>query len=155
MRHFPAKLAALVSVLMLALTLAQPAHGAGAGTGPSRAAAAETAYFEFDYPPMRERFVFQLTDAAKIQEARDILSGKEKEKIHVMGRVIKRSVPYNPGWSFHLDPGSVQFFEVAIEVCDSSIQYVEDHLDEAGGAFLPGGWWCPWGSRLLREVPVS
>lgn len=34
------------------------------------------AYFEFDYPPAPDRFVFQLTDPATIQEARDILSGK-------------------------------------------------------------------------------
>ncbi|MGW4194013.1 BP74-related protein [Streptomyces sp. NPDC005004] len=25
-------------------------------------------------------------------------------------------------------------------------------LDEAGGAFLPRGCWCPWTSRLTREV---
>ncbi|MEU7277393.1 calmodulin-binding protein [Streptomyces sp. NPDC045431] len=154
MRYFATKLATLVSVLMLALTLAQPAHGTEAGSTPSRAAAAEAAYFEFDYPPMREKFVFQLTDPTRIQEARDILSGKEKDKIHVMGRIIKRAAPYNPGWSFHLDPGTIHFFEVAIEVCDASVMYVEDHLDEAGGAFLPGLYWCPWGSRLLREVPA-
>ena len=29
---------------------------------------------------------------------------------------------------------------------------VEDHLDEACGAFLPGCHWCPWSSRLVDEV---
>jgi hypothetical protein len=48
----------------------------------------------------------------------------------------------------------VRFFEVAIEVCDATMPYVEDHLDEVGGAFLPGGYWCPWTSRLTREVPA-
>lgn len=110
------------------------------------------AYFEFDYPPAPDKFVFQLTDPAKIQEARDILSGKQTDRTHVMGKIVKRPVPYNPGWDFHLDPASIHFFEVAIEVCDAGIRYTEDHLDEACGAFLPGCHWCPWGSRLLREV---
>jgi hypothetical protein len=41
---------------------------------------------------------------------------------------------------------------MAIEVCDANMMYVEDHLDEAGGAFLPGNHWCPWDSRVTREV---
>ncbi|GAB3212733.1 calmodulin [Marinactinospora thermotolerans] len=114
----------------------------------------ETAYFEFDYPPAPDKFVFELTDPEKITHARSVLSGEEKERIHVHGRIKKSRKPYNPNWDFHLDPDTIQFFEVAIEVCDAGIRYVDDHLDEAGGAFLPGGHWCPWGSRLIREVTV-
>ncbi|MET9504160.1 hemopexin repeat-containing protein [Streptomyces sp. NPDC006622] len=110
------------------------------------------AYFAFTYSPSPEEFVFKLTDDAKIEEARKILRGEQKDKTHVMGRIRKQAVPYNPGWSYHLDPDSIQFFAMAIEVCDASIQYTEDHLDEACGAFLPGCFWCPWGSTLLREV---
>lgn len=101
-----------------------------------------------------QEFIFQLTDPEKIQHARDILSGKEKGRVHVLGRLIKRTQPYNPRWSFHLDPSTVSFFEMAIEVCDANMMYVEDHLDEACGAFLPGCMWCPWDSRLTREVPA-
>jgi len=109
-------------------------------------------YFAFDYPPAPDQFVFELTDEDKISHARRILSGEEKNQTHVMGKIIKRPAPYSPGWDFHLDPNSISFFEVAIEVCDAGIRYVDDHLDEACGAFLPGCYWCPWGSRLLREV---
>ena len=49
-------------------------------------------------------------------------------------------------------PNSISFFSQAIEVCDANMMYVEDHLDEACGAFLPGCHWCPWDSRLTREV---
>jgi hypothetical protein len=45
------------------------------------------------------------------------------------------------------DPNTITFFTVAIEVRDASIDYVEDHLDEACSAFLPG-----WSSRFTREV---
>ncbi|AWS48146.1 calmodulin [Streptosporangium sp. 'caverna'] len=98
-------------------------------------------------------FVIQLTDAAKIEHARKILSGKETERTHVMGRIIKRTAPYNPAYSFHLDPSTIDFFQMAIEVCDATLSYTEDHLDEACGAFLPGCFFCPWTSKLVAEVP--
>lgn len=111
------------------------------------------AYFAFTQPssPGLE-FIIELTDDSKIQKARDILSGKEKDRIHVHGRIMKRTQPYNPKFSFSLDPSTIDFFEMAIEVCDADMRYVEDHLDEACGAFLPGCHWCPWNSELTREV---
>ncbi|WP_442942106.1 BP74-related protein [Nonomuraea sp. NBC_00507] len=103
----------------------------------------------------REHFVIQLTDPARIQHARDLISGATQDRPHVVGRIMKRSAPYNARWSYHYDPNTVDFFDMAPEVCDATIPYVEDHLDEAGGAFLPGLVWCPWTSRLVREVPAS
>jgi hypothetical protein len=114
---------------------------------------AQSAYFAFNgFYDGSPEFVFELTDEDRIAHARRILSGEEKERVHVMGRLKKNPKPYNPKYSFHLDPDTIHFFEVAIEVCDASPIYVEDHLDEAGGAFLPGLHWCPWASRLVREV---
>ena len=110
-----------------------------------------SAYFTFMQQPGQE-FIFEITDPATIQKARDILSGKEKNEIHVMGRIIKSNKPYNPRFNFHLDPATIRFFMMAIEVCDANMTYVEEHLDEACGAFLPGCYWCPWDSRLVREV---
>ncbi|SET45485.1 calmodulin [Stigmatella erecta] len=108
-------------------------------------------YFSFMQRPDQE-FVFELNDAEKVQQALDILSGKETFKVHVMGRLVKSPKPYNSKWDYHLDPASISFFAMAIEVCDADMGYVQDHLDEAGGAFLPGFFWCPWNSRLTREV---
>ncbi|MGY2060984.1 BP74-related protein [Nocardia gipuzkoensis] len=99
-----------------------------------------------------KEFVIRLTNEQRIAEARRILSGEEQMSVHVMGRIRKQTADYNPGWGFHLDPDTVTFFTMAIEVCDASITYVDDHLDEACGAFLPGCFWCPWSSRLTREV---
>lgn len=100
-------------------------------------------------------FVIKLTKEADIQHARDLVSGTTSERPHVMGRIRKQQVPYNSKWSFHIDPETISFFEVAIEVCDATTQYLEDHLDEACGAFLPGCYWCPWSSRLTEEVKPS
>ncbi|KFA90696.1 hypothetical protein [Archangium violaceum] len=114
---------------------------------------ADRKLFSFMQRPDQE-FIFELTDPAKIQEAQDILSGKETMKVHVMGRIVKSRKDYNPHWEYHLDPATINFFSVAIEVCDADMRYVQDHLDEVGGAFLPGFIWCPWNSRLHREVPA-
>ncbi|UQA55554.1 calmodulin [Polyangium aurulentum] len=111
------------------------------------------ARFAFTMPssPGKE-FIFEVTDEARIAHARKILSGEEQNRVHVHGRIMKRTAPYNPTWSWHLDPATIDFFEMAIEVCDADMQYVEEHLDEACGAFLPGCHWCPWSSKLSREV---
>lgn len=113
------------------------------------------AYFAFEQLiPSGElkQFVFQLNDAAKIEEARRILASGNQLKAHVQGKVVPRPADYNPGWSFHLDPETIGFFEFQIEVCDANVAYVEEHLDEVGGAFLPNRFWCPWTSRLSKEV---
>lgn len=100
----------------------------------------------------KKEFIIRLTNEQRIAEARRILSGEETMSTHVMGRIRKRKADYNPDWDFHLDPDTITFFTVSIEVCDSSIDYLNDNLDEACGAFLPGCIWCPWSSRLTREL---
>jgi tRNA/tmRNA/rRNA uracil-C5-methylase (TrmA/RlmC/RlmD family) len=112
------------------------------------------AYFAFMEHPGQE-FVFELKDQHKIDKARKIVSGEEQDEVHVHGRIIKRQQPYNLDWSYHLDPSTIDFFQMAIEVCDANMSYVEEHLDEAGGAFLPGAHWCPWDSRVIKEVEFS
>ncbi|KAF1800025.1 hypothetical protein V8B55DRAFT_1393405 [Mucor lusitanicus] len=113
---------------------------------------AETAYFALQTHEKSQDFVFQLTDDAKIAHARKILSGEETDRVHAMGRILKRRASYNPDWSFQLDPETITFFNYAIEVCDASVQYVEDNLDEVCGAFLPGCFYCPWTGQLTREI---
>lgn len=98
-------------------------------------------------------FVFELNDPLKIDDARRILAGQEKIRVHVAGRVIPQSMPYNPEWSFHLDPASISFFAVQEHAAlDANMYYVEDHLDQIGSSFLPGRCWSPGDSRLVAEV---
>ncbi|OIJ87728.1 calmodulin-binding protein [Streptomyces sp. MUSC 14] len=147
MRRQLTKLAGLVTAGLLALTAAQTtAHAAPAK------AAGERAYFVMT-DITHEDFVIELTDPAKIEHARELVNGETTDRPHVIGRILKRTAPYNPRWSYHYNPDTTDFFDVSIEVCDATIPYVEDHLDEAGGAFLPGLYFCPWTSRLVREIP--
>jgi len=45
----------------------------------------ETAYFKVAFPPTQDTFVIALSNPQQIQEARDIVQGREQNKIHVMG----------------------------------------------------------------------
>lgn len=112
------------------------------------------ARFQFTDAHEKARFVIELHDPELIKHARRVLSGEETELVHVRGTIIKEKAPYNPEWSYHLDPTTIEFFSNAIEVCDASICFVEENLGEVGGSTLPGSHWCPWSSRLLAEVQV-
>lgn len=113
------------------------------------------AYFAFeqaDPDGVIHEFVFQLTNDQKIIEAREILANPSSLKNHVHGSIIIGKASYNPKWSFHLDPDSIGFFEIQAEVCDANVTFVESHLDEIGSSTLPQNFWCPWSSKLSREV---
>jgi hypothetical protein len=125
--------------------------------GPGQAAAprprpARSVHFLIGFPPSRDTFVVRMVDRRKIRRARAILAGRERDETHVGGRIVKEPAPYNPGWSYHLDPATVDFFGVSAEIYDASPRYVEEHLDEVGGELLPDNWWWPWQSKLLREL---
>ena len=113
-------------------------------------------YFEFEQTAPDgsiKTFVFKLVGRALSDEARRIIASKSNK--HVQGTIVTGPAPYNDGWSFHLDPTSISFFEMVIEVCDANMTYVEEHLDEVGGAFLPRNHWCPWSSTLMREITAD
>ena len=93
-----------------------------------------------------DSFTLWLNDSSRIQQARDLLQDPTILANSVGGNLLEVSFPFNPWWSFAFDPTSVYFFENAIEACDASIAWVD-----ANGAPV-GSQWCPWGSRLLREL---
>ena len=133
------RLTAYTRLLLMFLTVfltAMPICGQGA---------TPEAYFVFDDPPSTETFVFKLTDAQRIQEARDILATSARRM--VAGMIIKQPVYYNSTWSYHLDPKTIGFPQSAVELCDAGMRYLEENLDSAYTG------WCPWNSRLLREIP--
>jgi hypothetical protein len=109
-------------------------------------------YFVISDGKHRDSFIIALRNPATIERARAIAAGQEAKAVHVSGTVIKGTAPYNPRWHFHLEPDSISFFENAIEVCDSTTSYVDAHLGEVGGAFLPNAHWCPWESKVVHET---
>ena len=139
---FPTALAILVAAALL-----PGCQGKVDGGG-----SAKTAYFKVAGTEEEDAFVIALTDPATIAEARAIVDGQQPTKVHVTGLVVAGEAAYNRPWHFYLDPSSISFFELSTEVCDAATSYVEAHLAEVGGAFLPGRRWCPWSSRVIAEV---
>lgn len=99
-----------------------------------------------------ELFVIRIVDPANVAHARALLAGTVTSDALIAGTVVTEPAAYNIGWSYHLDPGSISFFEFSIEVGDATMRYIEEHLDEVGGAFLPGSRWTPWSSALVGEL---
>ena len=140
------RLTVIAAALAAAVSLAETEAGLAADT---------SANFMFEQKSPKgetEQFTFKLTDPPRIAEARKILADKTDLRRSVEGTIIKQRAAYNPRWLFYLDPPTIAFFEMAIEVCDANVTYVEEHLDEVGGSTLPRSFWCPWSSRLTAEV---
>ncbi|MGW1536478.1 BP74-related protein [Streptomyces aureus] len=152
MRRMLMKSVGLAAVGVLALATAQPTQAETLGRQPGRAAESSAYFVMTDVT--HEQFVIKLTKPGDIEHARELVTGETTDRPHVVARIVKRTAPYNPRWSFHTNPDTTQFFDQAFEVCDATIPYVEDNVDEAGGPFLPGLVWCDWSSRLIREVPA-
>ena len=112
----------------------------------------EYAYFEFRGSGPDELFAILLIDEDKIRHAREILKGADVARRHISGTIVKEKAPYNPRWSYHLAPHTIDFFDVAVETCDASMHRIQKNLDEVGGSFLPNSHWCPWGSELTQEL---
>ena len=87
-----------------------------------------------------------------IKKARGIISGRITQGTSIEGDIVKEPVWYNKPWSWYLNSDSINFFQQSMEVCESSVVYLEEHLNEVGGAFLPKGHWCSWQSYPLEEV---
>lgn len=126
----------------------------GGGAGSSSSSNNINAYFtvsdganHLDNPFL----VIKLTDPIKIQKARNQINGIEP-KLHIIGNILKGKACYNPSYNFYYNSDTINFFEMAMEVCDANFKYVEEHLDEIGGAFLPGNILCSWGSYLVSEI---
>ena len=99
-------------------------------------------------------FVARITSPESIAIARSEIEKEEGWKI-ISGIISNETAEWNPEWSFHLIPDTVFFGDVFVEVCDANVEYVEENLDDAGGAFLPNYQWCPWSSAVLAELGNS
>lgn len=118
--------------------------------GPSSEGADATAFgpHEFVIAVNNEKWINQIE---KILEYRV----RPGEPVHILGKVVRGRVPYNEEYAFHLDPDSIELFFSQTEQCDATAFEVEEHLELAGvpdSGFLHEGIWCPWSSRLVREI---
>ena len=92
-----------------------------------------------------EQYRILLTDPADIAIAEMLLAGEEAPSIP-SGLIVRGDPGVNTGYSWHIDPASVEFADVTIEVCDGVPSFVEDGT-------LEGDRYCPWGARVVAIDP--
>jgi hypothetical protein len=94
--------------------------------------------------PDGEVFRILLRDLDLIAQARALV-GAGNRKI-VAGNLARGNGGFNAPWSWHLDPASIRFPEVAVELCDGCPGGVEANAGTWGT-----GLFCPWSSEVIAE----
>ncbi len=96
-----------------------------------------------------EAFVLRTADPQTWHVADSLLALPLSERnMLVIGPIEKGDEGYNRPWSWHFKTNEWIFAENAIELCDGTPSYVEEHLDEWLSSV---GSYCPWSSRIERE----
>ena len=90
-----------------------------------------------------------ITDTAAIRLARQFVNTGEGPRMPI-GRIV-RGRGLDPKWPFHYEPGSVNFADFAMEVCDGAPMRTDSAVVEfmkgATGELNPtSATWCPWGA---------
>jgi hypothetical protein len=88
-------------------------------------------------------FDASITNATGIDQAVALWRGQSQAKIPV-GHLECNNGTYNCGWTWRMNPASITFAELTIEVCDATPSHVENHC----GSF-PNGQYCPWSAQLI------
>jgi hypothetical protein len=93
-----------------------------------------------------ERFVARVTDPDAIRLAEANLDRQNNR--FPIGTLKSGNGGFNTPWTWHLDPDSVRFVEVAIELCDGRPSYVELHQSDYAS-------YCPWGARVVSRISLE
>jgi hypothetical protein len=128
-----------MSATRLWAAIAVAAIAAGCSSNPS-GPSPESAEFTIDV--VGEQFVVRTSDAETIRLAEENRQGRNQT--FPMGTLRAGNGGFNAPWSWHLDPASVRFVELAIEVCDGRPSYVEAHQADYAN-------YCPWGARVVAR----
>jgi hypothetical protein len=142
MRRFRAALLLIATVAFVAAGCTSPS----ASRSPSPTASAAPsgsggASVVVTFGVADEQYRIELTDPADIAIARRLLAGEEAPSIP-NGIVVRGDPGVNTGYSWHIDPASVEFADVTVEVCDGRPSDVE--ADE-----ITSDRYCPWDAKVV------
>ena len=88
----------------------------------------------------REQYKIQIVDPADITTARNLLARNEDPKIP-NSIVIRDDPGINVGYSWHIDPQSLEFADMTTEVCDGPPSDVENGI-------ITSEYYCPWAAEV-------
>jgi hypothetical protein len=90
-----------------------------------------------------EEYRVLLTDPEDVAIAQRLLMGDDTAPRIPNGRIVRGETSVNAGWSWSIDPESLEFADMTTEVCDGLPSYVED-------GSLTGDYFCPWSAELIE-----
>ena len=88
-----------------------------------------------------ETYKIELATPELVQHARDLLAGEEVASIP-NGTVVRDDPGVNAPWSWHIDPATLEFADMTIEVCDGLPSYIEDGT-------VTSDQYCPWSAEIV------
>ena len=88
-----------------------------------------------------EEYKIHLTDPADIEIARKLLAGEEAPNIP-NGVVVRGDPDVNVGYTWHIDPESLEFADFTVEVCDGLPSDVEKGI-------ITSDRYCPWSAEVI------
>src|SRR6266508_1811353 len=94
-----------------------------------------------------EEYRLRLTDPDNIDIAQKLLAGESAPRIP-NGRVVRGDPDVNVGYSWHIDPDSVEFADTATEVCDGRPSDVEKRV-------ITSDRYCPWSAKVVAIAPAQ
>lgn len=88
-----------------------------------------------------ETYRIELATPELVEHAQRLLAGEQVASIP-LGTVVRGDPGPNAPWSWHIDPATLEFAEVTIEVCDGLPSYVEDGT-------VTSDQYCPWSAEIV------
>jgi hypothetical protein len=88
-----------------------------------------------------ETYKIELATPELLAHAQALLDGEDVAAIP-NGKVVRDDPGVNAPWSWHIDPATLEFAEITIEVCDGLPSYVEDGT-------VTSDQYCPWSAKIV------
>jgi hypothetical protein len=93
-----------------------------------------------------EQFKIELDTDELVEHARQLLEGESVAAIP-LGTVVRDDPGVNAPWTWHIDPATLEFADVTIEVCDGLPSFVEDGT-------VTSDQYCPWSAKVIALEPL-
>jgi hypothetical protein len=88
-----------------------------------------------------EQYKIELATPELVEHAQALLAGESVASIP-NGIVVRDDPGPNAPWSWHIDPATLEFADMTIEVCDGLPSYVEDGT-------VTSDRFCPWSAQIV------
>lgn len=88
-----------------------------------------------------EQYKIELATPELVEHAEALLAGEPVARIP-NGIVVRDDPGVNAPWSWHIDPATLDFADMTIEVCDGLPSHVEEGV-------VTSDQYCPWSAEIV------